>query len=879
MTDERFQKVKRLFNQVAGLAPEERSKQLDVACADDDELRANVEKLLAGHDSGDTFVHSAVAEAASHALDAPGQSSVGRVFGAWRLVSLIDRGGMGAVYLAERADGAFEQQAAVKLISAATMSPVALQRFNDERQILARLEHPYIARLIDGGTTEEGEPWLAMEYVNGVRIDEYCDSLGLGIPARLSLFKKVAAGIDYAHRNLVVHRDIKPSNILVTPDGEPKVLDFGVARLFANDGGAVATVTEYRALTPIYASPEALKGEPLTIATDVYSLSVMLYELLVGATPFAAMADDATALHVAICEGDREAPSVAVSRSANSAQRVRELSGDLDNIVLKGLRPEIERRYGSVRELVEDIDRHLRDQPVLARPDTLKYRTAKFLKRRRGPVVTGVAAVAVIAVSSTLFINRIITERNNAEAAQARAEQVTIFLTDLFTAPDRHASAGRDITVNDVLDEGAERIRTELADQPLERARLMQLIAETYNGLSLNAKAAELSAEAYAIRRELLGELHVDTLASKRGVANYGRLKGDDVDAAIATLEEVLAAQIEVAGADSEEVAATHDALGGTLRYRGDQLAALVHYEAAMEILSGLEAGHPHRQFRVNVLNQIGNIQSSLGEPESAIATYQQTLDMLEERGETEHPLVGSLHSNIGGAYSKLGQYDKALGYLETAVEHTRRILGEQNEDYEVQLSTLGRTLTRLRRFDEAESALDKARGVAEGLYGEDHPYYAWHLVNLARMRQLQDNHAAARELLDEAIPVYREAYGDYHPFLAAAEIGYAESATETGDVALAARQARETLERMRGYEDHERHIEALGRSVLGRALGLLGEDEEARVLMRDGLASLREMFGDEHQLVVQAAGYFVAFLEQRDEPVAEEYRVLLAGP
>ena len=885
MAADRFQRVKEIFGELAGLTAAERAARLDAACGGDEELRAEVERLLEGHDQADDSVQRAIGQAASDILDSPAGSGVGRVFGPWRLTRLIARGGMGAVYLAERADGAWEQHAAVKLINAAMMSPLARRRFNDERRILARLQHPNIARLIDGGTTADGEPWLAMEYVAGEPVDEYCRSRQLNIPARLALFRKVCAAIDYAHGNLVVHRDIKPANVLVDTEGEPKVLDFGVARLFDDDSGeAPPTVTEHRALTPRYASPEQLKGDPLTISTDVYSLSVLLYELLAGENPWEATAGDAAALHHAVCDGDRQPPSAAATRSGAAAsgdgrETARQLKGDLDNIVLKGLRAEADRRYRTVGDLAADIERYLRDEPVLARPDTWQYRTRKFLKRRRTPVLATAGVAVVVATLATVSVDRIIAERDAAEAAQLRAEQVTEFLTDLFAGADRYYSGGREITLRSLLDEGAERIRSELADQPVEQARLMQRIADTYNALTLNEEAAALSREAWGIRRAALGDDHVETLASKRGYADFSRLAGQDVDESIALLNEVLAEQLEVVGPASHEVASTRTALAGALRYKGDQRGAMEQYEAALAVLENLPPGHPDRRFRANVLNQLGNTNESLDNAEAAIAYYSRALDLLEERGESSHPLMGALSSNIGVALQGQGRPEQALPYIERAVEHTRRVLGEESEDYEVQLASLGRVLGELGRFEEANIALDDAQRVAEKLYGTDHPFHAWHLVNKARIRQLQNDHAAALALLDEAIPVYRAAYGDYHPFLAAAEIGWARSAVETGDVQGAAARARETLERMRGYPDHERHVEALGRSVLGRALGRLGQDAQASELLTGAVESQRALYGDDHPLTAETARYLVEFLDARGEAdAAEPYRRLIVS-
>ncbi len=882
MSDDFWQRVKQVFGELAAAPPPERATLLDKLCGEDESLRREVAALLAQNDRPDESIRDVVEMAASDTLSEIPDTNVGRTFGPWRLKRLLARGGMGAVYLAERADGSYEQQAAVKLINAAVMSTTAMQRFNEERQILARLQLNNVARLIDGGTTDDGEPWLAMEYVDGERIDSYCESHKLGLNDRLTLFRKVCAGVDYAHRNLVVHRDIKPANILVDGNGEPRLLDFGVAKLFENPSD-LATVTELRAMTPRYASPEQLRGEPLSISTDVYSLSVLLYELLAGVGPYDKYTGDAAAMHAAICSGDCERPSTAAQRaSSNSAAHVRvhfkKLHGDLDNIVLMGLRLEATRRYASVRELSEDIKRYLSHKPVIARPDTFAYRSSKFVQRRRGALLVTAGVLALVIGMSAVLVNRIILERNVAEAAREQAEQVTLFLTDLLRGVDRFESDGEDGTLRNILDDGAKRVETELVNQPLERARLMEVIAETYNAISLNDKAAALSRQALSIRLPELGERHPDTLASMRNVGHFGRLEGADVNESMALLRKTRDLQIDVLGAGSHEVASTAFALAQALRYAGDQGAALKELEQGYAILVNLPAGHSDHEFEPVYLNQMGSAHNSLGDATKAIEFYERALTALDSMDLPDHPLRSGLLSNIGTTLRKQGEAEAAINYLERAVAFTRRVLGEDSEDYEVQLSSLGRALSELGRFEDANDALNKARAVASKLYGESHPFFAWHLVNLARLRQLENRHADSIDLLDRAIPIYRAAYGEYHPFLAAAEIGYSESSLAVGLPAVAVRQARETLDRIQKDENHERHIEALGRGILGRALGELGRDDEARELLTGAITDLRELFGDQHLLTAQVARFLVDFLDARGATAeAEPYRELTA--
>ncbi len=894
MSDDRWQRAEQVFNELLLTADEDRATQLAALCGGDTELRARVESLLAH--AGETGsvdrywlgMRGSIERVAANLAESLSSVSTGRRVGPWHLKELVGRGGMGAVYLAERADGQFEQRAAVKLVSLSALSAEARLRFDSERQILARLEHPNVARLIDGGTADDGVPWLAMEFVDGVRIDEYCNRKELDLRARLELFRKVCSAVQYAHRNLIVHRDIKPSNILVDSRGEPKLLDFGVAKLFGGEHqDLTVTVAERRALTPRYSSPEQLRGLPLTTATDVYSLSVLLYELLVGSDPFRSEGSDPVSLHHAICETEPEPPSAAVVRAAEttvvpmaSARLGRMLKGDLDNIVLMGLRKEPERRYTSAQALSDDIERYLNDEPVNARADTWTYRGTKFLKRRRLPVLVGAGVLLVLVVLSSFFVNRILFERDAAESARLRAEQMSEFLQELLRGADRFASAGEEVTVRDILDAGAERVRTELADQPIEQARLMQTIADTYHTLSLFEPAMEYTALALELRRRELGPTDIETLYSMREYAELIYLTGGDTAEALARLEETRDLQLAALGPDSREVAATNHVIGVVQRVLGNPSEALMALRSAREILANLPPDDRERRNEPLVVNQIGTALDSMGDREGALAAYREALDLFASRGENDHPAIGALQHNIGLTLRAQGKLEEALPYLYDAIDHTRRILGEENEDYEVQLSSLGRTLAQLHRFDEANIYAQRALAVAAKLYGLDHQWYAYNLVNVARLRQLEGRHAEAVTLLERAIEIYRAAFGPYHRFLAAAEVGLADSSIEIGRIAQAEELIRGTLLRIHEDPEHERHIEALARSVHGRALGLLGELDNAEVLLLGGLDDLRKTVGDEHPLTAQAAQYLVTFLDDTGRiGAADEYRSLLTAP
>ncbi|UFP93235.1 serine/threonine-protein kinase [Gloeobacter morelensis] len=385
-TFERWQRVGALFDRAVELDPAERSCFFANLNAEDAGLRAEVESLLAWHEQDTDF------------LEAPAFSVVGSRLGAYRVLREIGRGGMSVVYLAGRADAQFRKQVAIKLLKPGWESAHLVERFQLERQLLANLEHPNIARLIDGGATREGRPYLVMEYVDGVPIDEYCRRQRLSLPERLKLFCRVGAAVQYAHQNLIVHRDIKPGNILVTAEGEPKLLDFGIAKLLDAAPGVplpqpTATVT--RMLTPTHASPEQLRGGPITTASDVYSLGVLLYELLTARSPYQVCSEDPQAFWQAVCHEEPQKPSSTAAEppSGTAAPWRRALRGDLDNIVLMALRKEPARRYGSVDQLVRDIERHLEGLPVAAREDTWRYRTSKFIGRNKAAVTGAVLVV------------------------------------------------------------------------------------------------------------------------------------------------------------------------------------------------------------------------------------------------------------------------------------------------------------------------------------------------------------------------------------------------------------------------------------------------------------------------------------------------------
>jgi eukaryotic-like serine/threonine-protein kinase len=378
MNPDHWQRVKDVFGQACEKTPEQRSSFLAEACLGDEELRREVSSLLESHqDTGGVF-DTPVAAAFAPRVD----PLVGRFIGSYRIIRQIGRGGMGSVYLAERADDEFRRRVAVKAVSSELVDEETRRRFHNERQTLAALDHPNIIKLLDGGTAEDGSPYLVMDYVEGQPIDEYCKTHKLSTVERLELFRTVCSAVTYAHQNLVVHRDLKPGNILITADGTPKLLDFGIAKLLRPEYSTsmAMTRTDLRPMTPEYASPEQVLGGPITTASDIYSLGVLLYRLLTGFHPYQLKTQTALELEKAICLTEPERPSTSVLHAGDDGL-ARLLKGDLDMIVLKAMRKEPQRRYCSAEQLSEDIHRHLVGLPVIACKDSWHYRVSKFVTR------------------------------------------------------------------------------------------------------------------------------------------------------------------------------------------------------------------------------------------------------------------------------------------------------------------------------------------------------------------------------------------------------------------------------------------------------------------------------------------------------------------
>ena len=821
MTPERWEQMKDLFAKALEQAPGERMEFLRQACGGDQALLAELEKLLSSHDSN---------QSASDEGTSDHEPTEQRI-GPYRLLRQIGVGGMGAVYLAVRADETFNKRVAIKLVREGVDTQSVLKRFRQERQILAPLDHPNITKLLDGGTTDEGRPYFVMDYVEGTRIDEYCDTHKLAVPERIVLFREVCSAVQYVHQNLVVHRDLKPSNILVTADGTPKLLDFGIAKLLKPDLFTLsldATVGEFRPMTPGYASPEQVRGEPVTTASDVYSLGVILYELLTSCRPYRLKGDSPDEIRQAVCEQEPEKPSTTLIRvedgrsgahkKPQTAESIaalratvpdklrRQLAGDLDNIVMKALRKEPQRRYASAAQFSDDLRCYLEGFPVSAHPDSRTYRAGKFIRRHK----VGVAAAALVVLSLVVGVLGTTWQMRVARRERARAEQqfedvrklATSFLFEFHTAIQNlpGSTPARELVVQRALE-----YLTKLASQSQGDAALQRELAEAYlkvgdvqgnpyepnlgdkQGAALSYQKALDISQALVRRDPQDGEarryLGRSYAALGQVLPQLGRNSegADDLKQAVRILESLTAASPddELRQQLSDSYQALADLLGHSgLPNLSDPTGAVENYHKALAITDALVARNPgsagFRMKGVVLRLRIGDMQAQNDDLKAAMDTYRGALDAAQGFASSDptnaraRALVVTATRKIAWAQLQFGDKRAALKNYDSAIAISEGLVAADpsNAQASMQLAILFRekgdlvwdednaggiaNYQRATEILERLSAAEPGNVVVRGRLGEI-------LVMLGQSQAIDGKPAAARPNTIRGLKITRE--------------------------------------------------------------------------------------------------------------------------
>ena len=864
-------RLQELFGEMVGLAPAEREDVLKGRCGSDPDLRAELDALLAADGAADRILRGAVGNAAASLATTTSLLKPDSRLGPWRIIREMARGGMGTVYLAERADGQFSGQVAIKLVHPGPALERLTRRFRTERQILASLRHPNIAHLLDGGTTDDGTPYVVMEYVDGEPITDWCDSRFLPVVDRLRLFLTVCRAVDHAHRNLVVHRDLKPGNIFVTEDGVAKLLDFGIAKLLAGDssdaGGEDTTGVAF--LTPSYASPEQLRGGPVTTATDVYSLGVVLYELLSGQRPYRVAGLSAAEVERVVATTEPPRPStlgqeLAVpsrSRSTSPERLRRQLAGDLDTIILMALRKEPDRRYASVGHLAEDIERYLDGLPVRARPDTLSYRSRKFLSRHRA----GMAALAGLLALSVIYLVRIGRERERTQNEARKAQQVATFLSEVFSVADPAETLGADLTARELLERGAARVDRELAGQPRSQATLLEAIGGVYYGLGLYREATPVLERALRLRSGPGGGSSLDLAGAEFTLARLLASKGE-LPRAESLHRAALARRNTALEEDDPDRITSLIGLGGVQEQQGKLPEAETALREAVAAARQTSEGDP--EILADALDALSRLRRHQGDDRESERLAREALALLSLRLGPEHPRSLRTAAELADLFAKSGNFRASDSAFRVVTAIGRRVLGPGHPAMATYLRQHAWTLLDMGEYQRADSVAQEVLALHRARLGGSHPEVAADLRVLGNTRfarvQLED----AERLYRQALAIDQRHFAEDHPAVRSDLVVLAGTLAERGrpDTALVITRHLAALVRRAGAEHPDLLTLLNNEGVILQHLGRLGEADS---VMHVALDLARRLVGEANpNLIFLRANLTIVGL-MRDQPLA----------
>jgi serine/threonine protein kinase len=829
MPDQRAQRLAELVKSAVECEPEARPAFLDDECRSDPAMRAEIESLLKQQEGASQFIEIPALHLAAKSFMRESAFRAGQTVGGYEIISLIGSGGMGEVYLAE--DGQLHRKVALKIVRRGLDSSNIIRRFQREEQILASLTHPNIARLYGGAVTSEGIPYFVMEYVDGARLDYYCDEQKLTISERLQLFRRICSAVSYAHQHLVIHRDLKPANIRVTADGEPKLLDFGIAKFLEPQTSNIAeqTMTLLGVMTPEYASPEQVRGETMTTASDVYSLGVVLYELLIGQKPYQIANRTPANIERAIMEQEPPRPSTAVVRSDGSSNvqvpNSKLLRGDLDNIVLKAIRKEPARRYQSVAEFSEDIRRHLDGLPVIARKDTLAYRCVKFVKRNR----IGVAAGALILLALLGGIIATTWEARTARREKAFAESVSAFLEKTLGYSNPLVNlAGKpqgETSVTDVLDAAARQLESgEFATQPEVRADLERTIAKSYFGQGRQDLWAKHLKKYVEIQRSIGAKNDAKTLLATATLAEI--VENENMKEAETLLREVLP-QLKRAYRKG--------------RITADDLA--------------------------DILVNLGYIRRTQGDSKEAETLFRQALALAPKLPSDEPFVLGLTRSTLASTLADQGKFVEALQTARDTVATYRQSGRIETADFAFALTILGGFLTEQGDLAGADASLAQGEAILRKRQGAAALWLGDNLRNQAISFYRQAQYTMAADKAAEAKRIYLESYGPSYDNYPTVLIVEGLILNETGRSAEGEMVLREALRVRLGSLPKSHFWVALAQGALGECLATQQRFSEADPLLVDSYNNLALSLGQSDPRTHVALKRLIAFYDSWGKP------------
>jgi len=884
---DRWIHVKEIFSTAVATPPHKRRRLLVENCNGDEALLREVEELLSAHEGAGEFLEKEIASIHDLPISgipedpSPGDDFSGKKLGAYRLERPVGEGGMGTVYLARRSDELFEKRVAVKIIRR-YHDERRLDRFRKEREILARLTHPNIAQLLDGGVTEDGLPYLVMEYVDGTPIDQHCTEYDLDLRERLELFNKVFRAVQYAHQSLIVHRDLKPSNILVTREGEPKLLDFGIAKLLEDDGTSGTTGTTFtvaRWMTPEYASPEQVRGDPITTASDVYSLGVILYKLLTGQSPYEVHSQPIYEVERIICEEEPSRPSTIVventgpgtesrKRGTRSVRLRRGLKGDLDNIILMALRKEAHRRYPSVEQFGEDIDRYLNGLPVRAQRDTVRYRATKFVQRHQ----FGVATVVVFLLFAFGAFGFIVKQTNEARHQRDVSSELLRYTVSLFEASaDPEFATDTTLSARQMLDSGLEKAREQLSDQPEQLVLVLNLLGRLYQKLGVYTSAEEVHREALGMVAEDGGGLRLADAYFGLGRSMQSQARYDQAES---LYRDALELRREYLPYMSAEVAEVIDQLASLAVVRSNLSAADSLVDEAILIrkaVFGIKSEEVARSLRVKATGLRHG-----GKLDEAALLFQEALAIQTKTLGPDHLQVAYTLNSLGVVYETLGDHEEAERLIRRALRIKRIKLGQRHPSVAVTLYNLSLVMQGKEEFSLALGLLEEALSIETDFFGENNVTVARTRQGLAVLLKKMGNYAVAAENYKGAIAILQVSLPPDHSDIAAAMHNYAILLREMGDIG----QSRLFYEQAAiGYRKNlpQEELRLSGAlNGLGKTLRELGRDKDAVAAFQESLEIREDILPEGHWRLGTAHSFLGEAMMEVGDPQSEYH--LLVG-
>jgi serine/threonine protein kinase/tetratricopeptide (TPR) repeat protein len=771
MDSTRWHRVQTLFHEAADMPASEQRVFLETHCGGDAGLLSEVLILLEEDARGGSLLDGDVAEVASQIFnDSPSGSTPFKEFGPYRIKQALGEGGMGVVYLAERED--LGNQVAIKILRDAWVSPARRERFNAEQRTLAQLNHPSIARLYDADTSPDGTPFFVMEFVEGVPLTDFCKTQRCSIAQRLRLFRAVCEAVLYAHQHAVIHRDLKPSNILVKGDGSIRLLDFGIAKHLENLGELVdQTITGLRLMTPAYAAPEQIRGEQVGIQSDVYSLGVVLYELLAGQLPFNLTKCTPSQAEKVLTEQEAEKPSQVAGKAAAAAEAngrgvsaSRAAWADLDVLCLTAMHKDPQRRYQSVEALIRDVNHYLDGEPLEARADTWRYTLGKFV-RRHWRLVSAAAVVFALVVGLVIFYTVRLTRARNAALMQAaRTQRIQRFMLNLFQGGDPAAGPADDLRVVTLLDRGVQEARS-LDAEPAVQAELYETLGGIYQKLGKLEQADSLMESALAKREALYGP---DSTETAKGLLALGSLR--DAEARYGDAERLIRQALEqdrrLLPANDPAVAKAMLALGGVLEDRGayDQSIAILEQTVQLYSAPGAESVE-----LADSSYELANAHFYAGHYEKSEEINERALAMYKQIYGERHPRIAEILINLGAIQLDTGHYAAAEQYDRQALDIVQGWYGKDNPETATDLTILARSLVYQKRFDEASDLLQQSLAIKERTLGKVHPSVASTLNELGSVALQEGKYDAAEQYFTRMGDIYRTEYGEQHYLYATA--------------------------------------------------------------------------------------------------------------